>query len=53
MAVALFIERVLRFSTIMSLKCPAIQAPRINYFSNPSIEYKGQPTGTDTDDCAR
>ncbi|CAM9302811.1 unnamed protein product [Sphacelaria rigidula] len=41
------------FSTIMSIKCPAMRAPRINHFSNPLVNYREQPTGTETEDCAR
>lgn len=30
--------------------CPAARA---NYFANPDVSYLDQPTGTETEDCAR
>lgn len=41
-----------RYRTIMSYQCS--DAPRVNYFSNPDVNYLGIfPTGTDTEDCSR
>ena len=41
--------------TIMSYPdgCEVPNPPTINYFSNPDIDYLGEPTGTLTDDNAR
>ncbi len=43
------------FYTIMcSSAVDACSGPRINYFSNPNVTYKGKPTGeADLSDCAR
>lgn len=35
------------FRTIMAYDCPNGGCPRINYWSNPDVQYNGQPTGID------
>lgn len=35
------------FSTIMAYPCPNNSCPVIPYFSNPSVQYSGSPTGVD------
>lgn len=35
------------FRTIMAYDCSGQSCPRINYWSNPDVQYGGQPTGVD------
>ena len=42
--------RFVRYRTLLSYSCGS---PRINYFSNPDVEYLNKPTGTTTEDNAR
>lgn len=40
-----------RYRTIMSYACNEV--PRVNYFSNPDVDYLGKPTGDCQNDNAR
>lgn len=35
------------FRTIMAYECSGKSCPRINHWSNPDVQYEGQPTGVD------
>jgi hypothetical protein len=39
------------FRTVMAYNCPS-GCPRVNYFSNPNVNYAGYPTGTSTQNNA-
>lgn len=42
-----------RYTTIMSYVSADCYVTRVNYFANPDVSYLDQPTGSDTENCAR